>query len=58
MIKSWKTTVVGTLAGFCQYMAMQPTKYQSMFQAGAGFFTFLLGVVSKDSNVTGGTKQV
>lgn len=56
---NWKTTVFGILAAACGGIAsanISPTVTQI---AGvlAAIFTGLLGIASKDHNVTGGTKQ-
>jgi hypothetical protein len=58
MNKSKWTTIFGVCAAVCTFLSQAFPKYQAIFFSGAAMFTALLGIFSKDWNVTGGvTKQ-
>jgi hypothetical protein len=53
MFKSWKTSLFGLGAGILNMLANGTNWKQVLLSAGVA----ALGLFSKDSNVTGGTKQ-
>ena len=51
---NWKTTLVGALAAVAAYLGSQGSPG---WQIAGALLLALLGALSKDSNVTGGTVQ-
>lgn len=55
-MKNWKTTLCGALTAIGVYLTNQSDpKLNLIGQVLVGAGTFLMGMVAKDNNVTGGT---
>ena len=54
-MKSPKTTILGILASLCGAIAYYAPQYAPIAAPAALIFTGMIGVASKDANVTGGT---
>lgn len=54
-IGSWKTTLFGAITALGVYLASQPGIYATIGQVLTIAGPVLLGIFSKDANVTGGT---
>jgi hypothetical protein len=61
---SWKTTVLGLISGFCSLVKFEPSWFggDHSWVSRAAIFVLAgglagLGIIAKDYNVTGGTKQ-
>lgn len=54
-MKNWLTTIFGALAAIATFVAHAFPQYAVIAGAAAALFLALLGLVSKQFNVTGGT---
>lgn len=55
-MKNWKTTLCGALTAIGVYLTNQSDPKMNLIgQILVGAGTFLMGMVAKDNNVTGGT---
>jgi hypothetical protein len=54
---NWKTTLFGSLAAICIALSGVFPEYKELLIAVGGVFTAIFALVSKDADVTGGTRK-